>query len=176
MPQGGAEVTQSVIMLFLCMPLLKTVCQTVSHLVNMTFMSHSSHFALYFEDYFIAVSLKSDPNYYTVLFGSDDIPLWIISDWPFSKPMESLIPKFRPVAHGAKRKMMFVIMDVTLCKHSETLAPFSCLYHLEMIRNSKNWKLTSSWKYCGSQVSKICLLFMHFMWYKISQCVYFSNI
>ena len=34
------------------------------------------------------VSLKWEPNYYTALFGSDDIPLRVISDWPFIEPME----------------------------------------------------------------------------------------
>ena len=91
------------------------------------------------------ISLKSDPNHYIALFGSDDIPLRVISDWPFSEPMESLLPNFGPVARGAKRKMMFDVTDVTLCKHSETFAPFSCLYHLEMIRNCKKLKGTSAW-------------------------------
>ena len=35
-------------------------------------------------------------------------------------------PKFGQAASGAKRKVMFDVTDVTLCKHSETLAPFSC--------------------------------------------------
>ena len=75
------------------------------------------------------LSLKSDPNFYTALFGSDDILLRVVSDWPFNEPMESLLP----AAHGAKCKITFDVTDVMFCKHSEPLAPFSCLYHFEMI-------------------------------------------
>ena len=39
--------------------------------------------------------------------------------------MESLLQKFRPVANGVKRKVIFDITDVTLCKHSETLVSAS---------------------------------------------------
>ena len=71
------------------------------------------------------------------------IPLRVISDWPFNESMESLLPKFRPVANGAKHKVAFdVTKDVVLCKHSETLVPFYLSYHLEMIRKCKNLKGT----------------------------------
>ena len=61
------------------------------------------------------VSLISDPNYYTALFESNNIPLWVISDLPFNEPVESLLPKFGQVPHGAKRKMTFDVRDETLC-------------------------------------------------------------
>ena len=67
-------------------------------------------------------------KHYIALFGSDDILLRVISDWPFREPMESLLPIFGPVVHDSKRKMMLDVMDVTLCKYSATLAPF--LAHL----------------------------------------------
>ena len=86
-------------------------------------------------------------------------------------PMESLLPKLWLVAHGAKDKMTFDETDVT-CKHSETLGPFSCLLCLEMIRNCKNSKGTSFWKFWGLQVSKIWL---HVMWYRISPYLYLNN-
>ena len=35
-----------------------------------------------------------------------------------------MLPKFGPVAHGTKHKMTLNVTNVTLCKHSETLAPF----------------------------------------------------
>ena len=41
--------------------------------------------------------------------------------------MESLLPKFGLVANGAKRNAMFDVTDVTLYKHSETLASFFVL-------------------------------------------------
>ena len=56
--------------------------------------------------------IKLDPNYYTALFGSDNIQLRVMSDWPSNEPMESLLPTFGPVAYGAKCKMMFVF-DIT---------------------------------------------------------------
>ena len=43
---------------------------------------------------FNSFSLKSDPNCFAALSGSDDIPLRVISDWPFNEPMESLLPKW----------------------------------------------------------------------------------
>ena len=49
------------------------------------------------------ISLKSEPNYYIALFGSDNISLRVISDWPFNEPMETLLPNFWLVADGAKR-------------------------------------------------------------------------
>ena len=52
------------------------------------------------------VTLKSDPNCFTVLFGSDNIQLRI-SDCPLNDPMESLLPKFGGVANGAKHNLMF---------------------------------------------------------------------
>ena len=114
--------------------------------------------------------------FYTALFGSDDISLRVISDWPFNEPIESLLPKSWPEAHGAKHKMTSDVTDVTLSKHSERLAPFSCLYHLKRIRKCMNLKGISSWKYWESQVSQICLHVMYFMWYRIGQYLYFSKI
>ena len=111
----------------------------------------------------VTVALKSDQNCFTALFGSDDIPLRVVSDWPFNEPMESLLPKFGPVTNGAKRKMTFDVTVVTLCKHSDTWAPFFLSNHLEMIRKCKNLKGTRPWKYWGSQVSKIWLHVIHFM-------------
>ena len=64
-------------------------------------------------------------------------------------------------------------MDVTLCKHSETFAPFFLPCRLEMIRKWKNLKGTHPWKYWGSQGSKIWLHLMHFMLCRISQYLNF---
>ena len=49
--------------------------------------------------------IKIRSKLFTALFGSDDIALRVISDWPFNEPMESLLPKFRLVSNGAKCKV-----------------------------------------------------------------------
>ena len=59
--------------------------------------------------------------------------------------MKSLLPKFVPVANGAKCKVTFDVTDVTLCKHSETFVPFSCLTvskWSEIIKKNKIKKAT----------------------------------
>ena len=58
---------------------------------------------------------------------------------------------------------------LTLCKHSETLAPFFLSYHLEMIRKCKNLTGTLPWKYWGLQVRTIWLHVIYFMRCRISQ-------
>ena len=83
------------------------------------------------------MSLKSDPNSSTELFGSDDIRLRVISDWPFNNAMESLLPKYGPVANGAKCKVRFDVTDVTLCKHSEMLGHFSSLTISKLSENAR---------------------------------------
>ena len=77
--------------------------------------------------HFSSIFIKIRSKLFTPLCRSDDILLRVISDWPLNEPVRSLLPKFGPVANGAKRKVTFDVTYVTLCKHSETLAPFFCL-------------------------------------------------
>ena len=56
--------------------------------------------------------IKIRSKLFTAFFGYGDIPLRVISDWPFDEPMESLLPKFGPVANGAKSKRMWRCVNI----------------------------------------------------------------
>ena len=69
------------------------------------------------------------------------------SHWGSSQTDFSTSQWNRYFQNGAKHKVTFDVADVTLCKHSETLAPFSCLAvskWSEIVRTYRRYALEST--------------------------------
>ena len=56
---------------------------------------------------------------------------------------ESVLQTKNRSGPAKNRFSVALVMDVTLCKHSDTLVPFSCQYHFKMIRHCKKSKRNS---------------------------------